>query len=44
MSNLEQPGDLTNERLDLLAEIVGRDWLNENLIEYKEFRQKYSLE
>jgi hypothetical protein len=44
MSNLEQSGDLTKERLDLLAEIVGRDWLNENLIGYKEFRKKNSLE
>jgi hypothetical protein len=44
MPGLEQSGDLTNERLELLAEIVGRDWLSENLLEYREFRQKYSLE
>lgn len=44
MSYLEQSGDLTTKRLELLAEIVGQEWLITHLGEYKEFRQKYSLE
>ena len=42
MSYLEQTGDLTVERLELLTEIVGQTWLENQLRRYKAFRDRYS--
>lgn len=43
MSNLEQTGDLTTERLELLAELVDRAWLDSQLKRYQRFRERYSI-
>ena len=43
MSPLEQSGELTAERLELLASIIGRDWLEDHLREYQSFRERYSV-
>lgn len=42
MSYLEQTGSLTVERLELLAEIVGRSWLDNQLRRYQAFRECHS--
>jgi len=41
--NLEQSTHLTVEQLELLAELVGRDWLESQLKQYQRFRERYSL-
>ncbi len=43
MSPLEQSGHLTPERMELLTKIVGSEWLESQLAEYRTFREHCSV-
>jgi len=41
---LQEEGDLTEARLELLRELVGHGWLDSRLRSYREFRRRFSPE